>query len=59
MLTLCTLGLLFAAIYALTIGVPSPDKRAMVSGIVAVIGVNLVSAQTRALRSFTISSTCC
>lgn len=32
-----------AAIYKYTIGVPSPEKRSLVSGILAVLGVNLVS----------------
>jgi phosphate/sulfate permease len=32
-----------AAVYAATIGVPSPEKRTMVSGVIAVLVVNVVS----------------
>jgi hypothetical protein len=32
-----------AAVYAATIGVPTPEKRTMVSGVIAVLVVNVVS----------------
>ncbi|KAG2490473.1 hypothetical protein HYH03_011102 [Edaphochlamys debaryana] len=33
---------LFDGIYRLTVGIPQPDQRAVVSAILAVLGVNLV-----------------
>jgi hypothetical protein len=39
-----------AALYAVTIGIPSPDKRATVGGVLAVIVANIVSTATQASK---------